>query len=253
MAGVMPDIKKCKNSAHAASLVKYWDKDGTASRECPHPDGGVQEKIIQISAEDTSRDRQWFIDNLHLVTEQEVLEYVLIYNMSMSSVTSLRRLRLTPKWTPTYTPIAWHGTALGYLNGLQPRQILWLWSQEGNTGKSHFSVYMDEHLPAGSTVTCFDAGADYMYLYSKKPTTHCFFDLPRAVGIKELEMLAHTIERLSNGVVSTSKYEGANFRCKPPTIVVCANTVMPANLLSRDRVLAYEVTRDAIRASTTLT
>jgi len=249
MNGVLPDIKKRKNSAHAAQLVRYWDKQKDGNMMCPHPDGGEQEKLIQISADDTSKDRQWFIDNLHLLSEQEMVGYVLRWNMSLSAVSTLRRMRLTPHWVPTYTPIAWHPQAAEYLGGLLPRQILWIWSQEGNTGKSHFSVYLEAHLPAGSTMSCFNAGADYMYLYSKRPTTHCFFDLPRAVGIKELEHVAHTIERLCDGIVSTSKYEGANFRCKPPVIVVTSNTIMPANLLSRDRVLAYEVTRDAIRAS----
>lgn len=235
--GVLPDVTKCKGMDHAEALVKYHEKDGLGPN-CPAPGGGLQAKIIQISAADTPKDRQWFIENLHLLPEDQMLEGTLKWNMSASTCASLRRARNTPVYTPTVTPIPWHAQALTALKALLPREVLWIFSADGNTGKSHFQDYLHQEWKEKS-ISYFNGEGDHMFLFSQRPTDIVFIDMPRSAQEKDWKDLARTIEKLSNGQVTVTKYHGANFRCAPPLIVVTANAVLPRNLLSEDRLKEF--------------
>lgn len=132
--------------------------------------------------------------------------------------------------------LPWQENLRKYLLGpVNPREIIWIVDEHGNSGKSIFAKYMFHHhnvlkLSWGDTgdlinlVCKLDVKRAYIFDLSRtKPKTFSSQDLYSAM------------EDIKNGYLVNTKYETAVKAFAPPHIVVFANTAPVQECLSADR------------------
>lgn len=157
-----------------------------------------------------------------------------------------------PSWVATYralylenlvttTPFAprpgWQMDLDTLLNGVVSRRhVVWYWSQTGGEGKSYFAKHYD---PKISHVITGGKHADIYYTLSHMihHLKVVFFDYGRSGG----EMAYPVIEKLKDGVFTTTKYECRTVRFNPVHVVVFANEGPIIDRLSRDRWIIKEI------------
>ncbi|KAH3874577.1 hypothetical protein DPMN_037823 [Dreissena polymorpha] len=110
----------------------------------------------------------------------------------------------------------WQRAAMKMVDIQTNRQILWIYEEKGNTGKTFFGQYLASlhgaiELENGAT-------KDLAYAYSGEPIV-CF-NFPRS---QEGSINYHFLELLKDGCLFSSKYESRVKTFKPPKVVVFAN------------------------------
>lgn len=134
----------------------------------------------------------------------------------------------------------WHDGVLTLLN--EPadyRRIIWVWSADGDVGKSLLCAYLVQNKGA-----CVLAGktADMLYQYSKTMNDIVVMDIPRS-GHDFVNYGA--IEQIKNGVFAVGKYDSKMVvRGTPCHVLVLANEPPAEGMLSEDRMLVLNVDRD---------
>lgn len=139
-----------------------------------------------------------------------------------------------PVWMP------WQRMLLDHLEAPPPRrQIYYVWSEHGRTGKSTVCQYLmfeKDAIPYSCqslrhiTHSVVEAGPKKIYV----------FDIPRAVEPKNLREVFIAIENIKDGVVRSGMYEAKLLKMKPPHVVIFAN-VPPPPWLSEDRYMTLHV------------
>lgn len=117
------------------------------------------------------------------------------------------------------------------INGVvSRRKVVWYWSQRGEEGKSYFAKHYD---PKISHVITGGKHADIYYTLSHiiHGLKVVFFDYGRSGG----EMAYPVIEKLKDGMFTTTKYESRTIRFNPVHVVVFANEGPIIDRLSGDR------------------
>lgn len=124
-----------------------------------------------------------------------------------------------------------------------PRQIHWLWEDQGNTGKS----WMTKYLAAMHDACIMTVGkkADMAYLYSKNPSKIVVFDLSRTTAPGEgrehfLDGAYSLAEDLKNGMITSYKYDSSNVLTTGCHVIFFANFEPDMTKWSIDR---YFITR----------
>lgn len=113
------------------------------------------------------------------------------------------------------------------------RQILWIYDQIGNTGKSLFiKILCTKHNTFMMTNKANDNA--FRYNYEK----YIILDISRD---KQEYVSYGAIEQMKNGLVATGKYEGAQKLFPNPKIIVMANFAPETDKLSEDRWDIYEI------------
>nr|QNJ57236.1 replication protein [Cressdnaviricota sp.] len=117
------------------------------------------------------------------------------------------------------------------INGVvSRRKVVWVWSTTGDEGKSYYANHYD---PKISHVLTGGKHADIYYtlsqiIHSKKVI---FFDYGRSGG----EMAYPVIEKLKDGMFTSTKYESRTIRFNPVHVIVMANHPPDTTKLSLDR------------------
>jgi len=117
------------------------------------------------------------------------------------------------------------------INGVvSRRKVVWMWSLHGEAGKSYFADHYD---PKISHVITGGKHADIYYTLSQiiHQLKVVFFDYGRSGG----EMAYPVIEKLKDGMFTTTKYESRTVRFNPVHVVVFANEGPIRDRLSQDR------------------
>jgi len=117
------------------------------------------------------------------------------------------------------------------INGVvSRRKVVWIWSTFGEAGKSYFADHYD---PKISHVITGGKHADIYYTLSQiiHQLKVVFFDYGRSGG----EMAYPVIEKLKDGMFTSTKYESRTVRFNPVHVVVFANEGPIRDRLSQDR------------------
>jgi len=139
--------------------------------------------------------------------------------------------------TPFIARPGWQMDLDTLLNGVVSRRhVVWYWSQRGEEGKSYFAKHYD---PKISHVITGGKHADIYYTLSHMihHLKVVFFDYGRSGG----EMAYPVIEKLKDGMFTTTKYESRTVRFNPVHVVVFANEGPIMDRLSADRWIIREI------------
>lgn len=137
-----------------------------------------------------------------------------------------------------------------------PRQITWIYDQEGGCGKSFLARFLNQwHEDEWMTLACAPSQRDLSCLVKAKVDkgwngNSCLLDLPRAYCLRDMYP---TLEDLSNGAFTSVKYVGSTFTTDPLRVVVFANFLPDLDKMSMDRWNIFELyKKDANRANAEL-
>lgn len=115
------------------------------------------------------------------------------------------------------------------------RTIVWVEEPNGNVGKSRLARHLVlEH----GGVMLEGKVADMAFIYDKQRLV--VFDITRA----QAEMSAHIYsfaEKLKNGMLVSTKYEGGMKVFNPPHVIFFSNTTPPYDMWSADRVVHIDL------------
>jgi len=113
------------------------------------------------------------------------------------------------------------------------RTIHWLWSMEGNIGKSTFCKYLVHFHRA---IVCGKGNyADIINIMFKADmvtSNLVVFDLPRNNGNK---ISYSALESIKNGLIVNTKYETGSKIFNPPHVIVFSNMMPDVSAMSMDR------------------
>ena len=113
-----------------------------------------------------------------------------------------------------------------------PRQIVFVVDQKGNSGKTYFADYVETRF---QNVQVMKPGksADMAYEYNEK-TSILIIDIPRS-KMAQMEYLYSFLESIKDGRIFSPKYESVTKRFKPPHVIVMMNEEPDYLALSEDR------------------
>jgi len=125
------------------------------------------------------------------------------------------------------------------------RQITWIWSSAGNTGKSTMATYLGALKEACVLETA--KKQDLAYIFAQKPAKIVVFDLSRTLapdddGRSKLDHLYALAESLKNGHLVSTKYQSASLYFARPHVVFFANFGPDMTKWSADRYVVREIT-----------
>lgn len=122
--------------------------------------------------------------------------------------------------------------ALERIKAQNNRQITWIWSAKGQTGKSYLAQWIVKK-EEGIILEGKTADMACAYVATKNPFV--VVDLSRTLESKDLGWLYCFLEKLKNGMLFSGKYTSAMHLFEPPKIVVLANFVCDFTCWSEDR------------------
>ena len=133
----------------------------------------------------------------------------------------------------------WQQQLLDTISAPSGREVIWVWGQTGNEGKTWFQGYL-ETLYGYARVVLLDLKmktAHVLHALTKQPlsTKDIFlFNEPRATS-DELSNYS-ILESIKDGTAISSKYNNDGIRFKIPNVVVVFSNHMPnTRQLSKDR------------------
>ena len=131
----------------------------------------------------------------------------------------------------------WQRQLLDLVSGdPDPRRVLWIYDEQGNTGKTYFAHFLCGM--SDNVIFVNGKGSDILYAFAAhKATTGRFpkyvlYGVPRSsAGFFSYSSL----EQLKDGIFFSGKYESAMCRFATPHVVVLCNQQTEWEKLSRDR------------------
>lgn len=126
-----------------------------------------------------------------------------------------------------------------------PRKIIWIIDNKGNTGKTALAKYLTIHEPERWFLmkhpgTSRDCSTTIAGAIDKGWEAHgVVIDLPRQA--EHHISLYQIIEEIKDGCITTQKYEGRSIVFNTPWVVVMANWKPNKNMLSLDRWIIKEI------------
>lgn len=134
------------------------------------------------------------------------------------------------------TPYKWQQDILTYIQK-EPndREILWIWSEEGNIGKTKLSIHITRTTQ--SIVVSTANAADIYYAIAQyvqlKDLETVILDIPRSTNMHSINYSA--IEKIKDGCIFSTKYESQNVQFNSPHVIIFANQPPVIKALSEDR------------------
>lgn len=114
-----------------------------------------------------------------------------------------------------------------------PRKIYWIWSEEGNLGKSYMATYLGVKHKA--CVFMGGAKTNLAFIYAQNPTKLVVFDLSRTQEANYMDHLYSLAEDLKNGRLTSTKYESKTIYFPIPHVIFLANFAPDLTKWSEDR------------------
>lgn len=135
-------------------------------------------------------------------------------------------------------PYPWQQQVLDMLaDDPNPRQILWIYDPNGNTGKTYLATHCVDQM--GAFYCNGGKGTDITYGYQGNKIA--IFDYTRDT---QDYVNYSVIEQIKNGIFFSPKYESGMKRFPIPHVMVCANFTPDRSKLSADRWVVIEVRPD---------
>jgi len=140
---------------------------------------------------------------------------------------------LRPQYVPPVLELRDHQRALldRFLSDDNPRHVYYVYDECGGSGKSTFSGHLQHKYGACR----IDEGRiqDWAYIYDGEP--YVIFDLARAQEKGVPLEVPRFIEYLTNGSITSTKYESKVKTFKPAKCIIFSNTRCDITTLSADR------------------
>lgn len=131
-----------------------------------------------------------------------------------------------------------------------PRQILWIWDQQGNQGKSWMARYLVAMKEA--CYMTYGRKADLAYIFCKNPKPIAIFNLSRTTAPTEetenskkhfLDGIYSLAEDLKDGIMVSTKYDSDTKIFPTPHVVFFANFEPDRSKWSEDRYKVINLNR----------
>lgn len=152
----------------------------------------------------------------------------------------VRRTRMDVGVTPLDTPYPWQAEMLEIISeDPHPRQILWVFDQYGNNGKSYFLRHLLTTRPGKVFFNTGGKTTDIAHAYNSEPLV--FFDYARE---KSDSCNYQVMEHFKNGMLFSSKYNSVQKVFKVPHVIVLANFRPEDGKFSSDRIRLFELKLD---------
>jgi len=146
----------------------------------------------------------------------------------VTNIPHLRRVRDPMDWIVMR---AWQIKILNILSA-EPddRKIFWLWDSIGCSGKSTFTKHLVLTFP--DTIVCDGKTSDIAYLIAnmKLPPRVVIWDIPRSL---EEHVNYNAIEKVKNGLFTSTKYETKMVVFDVPHVIIFANFFPNTDKLSQ--------------------
>lgn len=124
-----------------------------------------------------------------------------------------------------------------YLDSKPKRKIVWIYSEGGKTGKTTRAKFLDNYMIQQQREgLLISNGATVRDLATMvhEDMSYCIFDIARSSTADDVPYAI--IEGLSNGTITSGKYQPKIIKLKNPIhIIIFSNTVPDVSKLSRDR------------------
>lgn len=177
--------------------------------------------------------------------EDEMMEFfpsqwVMYGDKIRKSVQRLDELKAKKDWNNQFTEAElrpWQRACVELLDRQNKRQIMWVFDEQGNSGKTWLSHYLVATQDA--QVIPNMKKNDFAYLWEGKRIT--IFDFERSVGDG---INYHNLEMAKNGFVVSGKYEGKKTYCADSKVLVFANQRPDETKLSADRWFIVNLNND---------
>jgi len=140
---------------------------------------------------------------------------------------------LRPRYVPPVLELRDHQRTLldSFLSHNNPRHVYYLYDECGGSGKSRFAAHIRDHH--GGIILDEGNIADWALIYDGEP--YVIFDLARAQEKGVPLIVPRFIEYLSNGSITSPKYESKVKIFKEPQCMIMSNTRCDITTLSADR------------------
>jgi len=143
----------------------------------------------------------------------------------------------------------WQAEALSMFEGEpDPRLIYWFYEAEGGAGKSFFADY----LLAVKDACIFTPSkkADIALAYSKERSPFVVFDCSKTILDGAMDNVYTIAEDLKNGRIFSPKYDSGVVYFTTPHVVVFSNSPPDLSKVAKERISAWEIVGDDLRAYT---
>jgi hypothetical protein len=142
---------------------------------------------------------------------------------------------------PMPEPTGWQDELLQRLDGeVDKREVIWIWENEGNTGKTSMAVWLYDNREA---YIVSGNAKDISYALSEldKFPKIIVIDIPRS---NEGFLSYQVVEQLKAGLLFSAKYKSKAIRFNVPHVVIFSNQPPDHGKLSSDRWRVYKISPD---------
>jgi len=205
--------------------MEYGEYDNTTS--------GTRTDLITLK--NKIKDGNKLIDILNESEDSKEIHNILQYNRPLKEYQNeIQRVSMKNKLLKQYENVKWNKIQTKILeildNKVDNREVNWIYDEDGNTGKSYLSKYIQLTRPT----YYITGGKQNDILYGYDGEQNVIIDLARTYA-DNIEHIYTIIENLKNGQYLSTKYETRQKLFDIPHIIVMANFKPDTTKLSKDR------------------
>lgn len=134
-----------------------------------------------------------------------------------------------PEWRP------WQREVIDRLDGQNDRQILYVYDQYGNKGKSFLASWLSCRRRASYLPATLKGARDLLRVALDRPSSCYFVDFPKCVTMSNIPQVFAAVESIKNGHVYDDRYEYRDLFMDHPKVCVFGNFQPDKSMLSKDR------------------
>lgn len=260
-----PNIRRITTFTHWHRVQEYLSKDDPSpyiwSRDGPDDDAVTVSSMAASEAGRTKKGvagkRQkpttWLDELLEVPTLADALRLGPI-SAALATCQVFDRLHEKPVSPPSEPLRSWQADIVKEAeNSHDPRLINWIWDPVGGEGKSFLGRWLVGHYPHDWTMfKSLGATRDMSTIWKGLVDRgyegrFTYVDLPRAAQIKDFYP---SLEDMSDGCCTATKYAGKTIHFKPQSIWVAANFLPDLEKMSKDRWRVRALDKGSLRTLT---
>lgn len=217
-----PNIRKIVNVKHWNRALRYIAKDDPDNHDLKTTPDTPTYNIADIWAKPSMHEALLSVNKLSLATN-----VIAAYNSKPSKPTPLEG-KLKP----------WQNVVLGLTKKPVGRNVIWIYDQTGNSGKSWFLKYCITNFPEKYTAIVQASNQYHTSTIMKNILDSgwngdtIIIDIPRSADFSSIYT---SIEDFKNGIITSVKYNGKTMIFNPCHVIVMCNFPPNEACLSKDR------------------